>query len=164
MTSDYLKSIFLRNKMPDQALKLLDTRKIYTGDIKDPITLLSHIDTINYISDMCLSDSIQFSPVKKFKLPSSEGWLRASADFYTENKEWDTWKMTQLIIRYYKNGKELRSDVLRVQRHLGNGQKTNLWLDSKLRYNPDEAEILLWNSDGKNKICVENIKLVYHKG
>ncbi|MBK9736044.1 MAG: hypothetical protein IPO92_14240 [Saprospiraceae bacterium] len=164
MTSDYLKSIFLRNKMPDQALKLLDTRKIYSGDIIDPQTLMSHTDTINYIGDMCLSDSIQFSPAKKFKLPSSEGWLRASADFYTENKEWDTWKMTQLIIRYYKNGKELRSDVLRVQRHLSNGQKINLWLDSKLRYNPDEAEILLWNSDGKNKICVENIKLLYHKG
>lgn len=164
MTSEYLQAIFLKNKMPDEARKLLDTRKIYRDEIKDPIYLMTENDSLNYIGHVCLSDTVQFSPSRKFKLPSKTGWLRASADFVTEHKEWEVWKMTQLVLKYYKNGKDLRSDVLRVQRHLDQGQKVHLWLDSKLRYEPDEVEIYLWNADSKTTICAKNIRLLYHKG
>ncbi|MBL0099031.1 MAG: glycosyltransferase family 39 protein [Saprospiraceae bacterium] len=164
MTSEYLKAIFLREKMPPEGLKLLDTRKIYNKAIKNPLILMSPQDTATYIGNVCLNDTLQFSPAKKFSLPAKEGWLRASADFKTDNKEWEMWKMTQLVIKYYKNNKDLRSDVLRVQRHLNQGQKVHLWLDSKLRYEPDEAEIYLWNAESKTSICAENIQLVFHKG
>lgn len=164
MTSEYLKAIFLKDELPPEARKLLDTRKIYTGEIKNPVYLMTEKDSLNYIGNICLSDSMQFSPAKRFKLPAQNGWLRASADFYTDQKEWEQWRMAQLILKYYKNGKELRNDVLRAQRHLDQGQKTNLWLDSKLRYEPDEVEIYLWNAESKTKICAENIRLIYHTG
>jgi hypothetical protein len=164
MTSEYLKAIFLKDKLPPEARKLLDTRKIYTGEIKNPLYLMTEKDSVDYVGNICLSDSIQFSPAKRFKLPAQNGWLRGSADFYTDQKEWEQWRMAQLILKYYKNGKELRNDVLRVQRHLDQGQKTNLWLDSKLRYEPDEVEIYLWNAESRTKICVENIRLIYHTG
>lgn len=164
MTSEYLKAIFLRDQLPSEARKLLDTRKIYKGEIKNPVYLMTDKDSLNYLGNICLNDTVQFSPAKRFKLPAQKGWLRASADFYTDQKEWEQWRMAQLILKYYKNGKELRNDVLRVQRHLDQGQKTNLWLDSKLRYEPDEVEIYLWNAESTFKICAENIKLIYHTG
>lgn len=163
MTSEYLKAVILRDKLPPEARKLLDTRKIYKGDIKDEIILLSPIDSVNHFGKVCLRDSLQYSSTKKFKLPSREGWLRASADFYTDNKEWDQWKMTQLVLKYFKDGKELRSDVLRAQRHLDQSVKTHLWLDSKLRNEPDSVELYFWNADSRTAICVDNISLIYHK-
>lgn len=164
MTSEYLKAVFLRNQMPPEARKLLDTRKIYKGAIKNPVYLMTVADSTGNIGKICLSDTIQYSKSKRFTLPQHTGWLRASADFYTDHKEWEQWRMTQLVLKYYKNGKELRSDVLRVQRHLDQGQKVNLWLDSKLRYEPDEVEIYLWHAESKTSICAENIVLLYHKG
>jgi hypothetical protein len=162
MTSEYLKAIFLKNQLPAEAKKLLDTRKIYQGDIKNPILMIDQQDSV-YTGKWCLNDSLQFSPSRKIKLPSHEGWLRASADFHTDQKEWDVWKMTQIVLKYYKNGKELRSDVLRVQRHLDQGQKVTLWLDSKLRNAPDEVELFIWNAGSHATICVENLRLIYHK-
>jgi len=164
MTSEYLKAIFLKDQLPKEAKKLLDTRKIFTGEIKDPTYLMTDMDSIKYIGNICLSDTVQFSPAKRFKLPAAKGWIRASADFYTDQKEWEQWRMLQLTLKYYKQGKEFRSDILRVQRHLDQGQKTNVWLDSKLRYEPDEVEIYFWNAESTTKICAENIRLVYHKG
>ena len=66
--------------------------------------------------------------------------------------------------KYYKNGQEVRSDILRAQRHLNQGQKTHLWLDSKLRNEPDEVELYFWNSNSNTTICIEKINLIYHKG
>lgn len=164
MTSEYLKAILLKNNMPDGARKLLDTRKIYYDEIKDSTVLLNAVDTSNNLKYICLNDTLQFSPAKRYPLPATQGWLRASGDFYTNHKEWDTWKMTQLVLKYYKKGEYLRSDVLRAQRHMDNGKLYHLYLDSKLRYEPDEVEIFLWNSDGQSTICVDNIHLIYHRG
>ncbi|MBC7885954.1 MAG: glycosyltransferase family 39 protein [Saprospiraceae bacterium] len=164
MTSEYLKAIFLKNQLPHDARKLLDTKNMYKGEIKQPVYLMTENDSVGYIGNICLNDTVQFSPAKKFKLPSSNGWLRASADFLTIHKEWESWKMTQLILKYYKAGKEINSDVLRAQRHLDPGKKVNLFLDSRLTDMPDEVEILLWNSDGKTEICVDNIRLLFHSG
>lgn len=164
MTSGYLKEIFLKNELPPHALKLLDTKNIYKHEIKNPTTLMSAADTSNFIRNMCLGDSIKFSPAKKFKLPANSGWLRASAEFKTDDKEWNVWKMTQFIIKYYKNGHDLRIDVLRVQRHLNQGENTKLWLDSKIRNKADEVEVYIWNADTNKGICFENVQLIYHKG
>ncbi|MFZ1749065.1 MAG: hypothetical protein WAU01_02690 [Saprospiraceae bacterium] len=164
MTSEYLTSIFLKDTLPDEALKLLDTRKIYQKPISNPLYLITESDSINSLGPICLKDSIQYSPVRRYTLPATSGWLRVSADFETDHREGEIWKMTQLTLKYYKDGKELRSDVLRVQRHLQQGQKVHLWLDSKLRYEPDEVEMLLWHADSKTTICAENFKLLYHKG
>lgn len=164
MTSEYLKAIFLRNELPPEALKLLDTRKIYQEEITRPQYLLTAAVSNRELGRICLRDTVQFSPAKRFKLPSNKGWVRASGDFYTDHKEWEVWKMTQLVVKYYQDGKELRSDVLRAQRHLNQGEKKHLWLDSKLRYEPDEVEIYLWHADSKTSICVENLSLLYHEG
>jgi hypothetical protein len=164
MTSEYLKEIFLKNELPTEAKKLLDTRKIFKKNIIDPFPLINYGDSTNQIENLCLSDTAQYSNSKRVKLPFNVGWLRAAADFYTDQKEWDQWKMTQLVLKYYKNGQEVRSDVLRAQRHLNQGQKTYLWLDSKLRNEPDEVELYFWNANSNTKICIENINLIYHKG
>lgn len=162
MTAEYLKAIFLRNSEPAEARKLLDTRKVYRGEIKNPVYLLNHTDTISGLSPACVSDSVQYSAARRFKLPSGKGWLRASGYFLTGDKEWDQWKMTQLTLKYFKGGKEIRSDILRVQRHLEPNVKTKLWLDSKLRKEPDEVEVFLWNSDGKYKVCADSLSVLYH--
>jgi hypothetical protein len=164
MTSEYLKEIFLKNELPDEARKLLDTRKIYRKDIKNPVYLMTPQDSVNYIGNVCLNKEVQHSNNRKFMLPASKGWLRAFAYFKTDDKEWDVWKMTQLVLNYYKNGKELRSDILRVQRHLDQGQYKILWLDSKLRYEPDEVELYFWNSESNKTICIDNVSLLYHNG
>ncbi len=164
MTSEYLRAIFLRNELPPEAKKLLDTRKLYQEEIQNPTMLMGPEDTTRYIGDFCLTDSIQYSQNRKFKLPSNTGWLRASGDFMTKHKEWDAWKMTQLVLKYYKGGKELRSDILRIQRHLNQDEQTHLWLDSKLRYEPDSVQIYFWHAESQTNLCGKNIKLVYHQG
>lgn len=162
MTAEYLKAVFLRNTEPPEVRKLLDTRKLYKGEIKNAVTLMSPGDTVTGLSPACVSDSVQYSASRRFKLPADKGWLRAAGVFYTGDKEWDQWKMTQLTLKYFKNGKELRSDILRVQRHLEPNVKTRLWLDSKLRKQPDEVEVFLWNSDGKYRVCLDSLSVIYH--
>ena len=162
MTSQYLKAVMLRDSEPPEVKKLLDARKIYKGEIKNPTVLLSAGDTISGLSPTCVKDTVQYSAARSLKLPADKGWLRAEAVFFTSEKEWDQWSMTQLTLKFYKKGKEISSDILRVQRHLEPNVRTRLWLDAKLRKNPDEVSVFLWNSDGKKTVCMDSLSLIYH--
>ncbi|MEZ4911456.1 MAG: glycosyltransferase family 39 protein [Saprospiraceae bacterium] len=159
MTRPYLMAILLRDKMPDGALNLMDTRYNYQGILQNPKILLAQ----DSMRKECISGDIQYSQVQKVTLEQNGGWLRISANFVIKEKEWDTWKMTQLIVRYKHGEDHLGDDVLRVQRHFDGGSK-NLYLDSKIRVGADTAEIFLWNADGRKELCMENLEIVYHTG
>ena len=164
MTGEYLSFILLKNKITNQATKLLDTKNIYTKPILNPLELISQNNSSILNTPFCLTDSLQYGPSHKILLPSNHGWLRLSGDFTTPNKEWESWKMTQMIIKYFKNGKEIGNDALRIQRHLQNGNTSNIYIDSKIIGGSDEVEVSFWNSGGTTTLCAENIDLIYHEG
>ena len=159
MTRPYLNAILLKNQMLEGALKLLDTRYNFVGSIQDPKILV----TKDTLEKECLAGDKQFSQAKRFTLLPTGSWLRVIADFSFADKEWETWKMTQLVIRYKKGEAQLGDDILRVQRHFDGGSK-QLYLDSKIKDGADAVEVFLWNAEGRKEVCMEKLEVVQHSG
>lgn len=154
MTKPYLKAILLKKEMPEGALKLLDTKYNHTSPLKQTTLMISKDSSIQE----CVSKDQQFSIPHKVNLRGKVGWLRIQAKFRMGEKEWDTWKMTQLVVKYSKDGNEIYSDILRIQRHFDGGEQV-LYLDSKIREGADTVEIFLWNSEGNKELCMSEFEV-----
>jgi hypothetical protein len=162
MTKPYFLAILFRYDVPEESLKLLDCKRIYRKEIKNPTTITP--DNMHSLQDLiCLNDSIQFSPVYTIKLPSDKGWLRASATFSTPEKEWESWKMTQMIIKY-KNPHKEKFDMIRLQRLLNSGEEKAIHLDSRVDPESEHAELYFWNGSGNKTLCFTDLNVVWHPG
>ncbi|MBK9257512.1 MAG: hypothetical protein IPM42_18780 [Saprospiraceae bacterium] len=163
MSKAYFWAIYLKKEVREDILKLLDTKYIYHKELNNPVTLLP-ANQDSTLSLFCLDGNIQFSQIHSIDLTAyTEGWLRASAQFTTEDKEWETWRMTQLIIKYYNGDKNIDSDMIRIQRLLNAHERKLIYLDSKVPANATKAELFLWNSESNKVVCFDNLQLIYHK-
>ncbi len=161
MTIAYLKEVIFDKSRSDEAIKLLDTKHIYTQTLQDSILLeMKTSDTTRF----CLRDTVQFSPSIAFVTLSQNGWLRVSADYVVNSQEWESWRMTQLIVRLYSRGKEQNAEMIRIQRHLQPNLKKSVHIDLPISSMVDSISVTHWHADGRTQLCFDNIKATFHKG
>ena len=146
---------------PQNVKKLLDNRYLYRGEIKNPDTLYS----INFTSDSLdyvqLNKNTQFSKEYSFKKPNQDyEWFRAYTFFECKLKQWDTWKQTQYILKFYNNNEEVQSNLIRVHRFITHGEKKEIYLDAKPPKEWDKAAILYWNAGGDQEIKMRNVRVI----
>lgn len=171
MTRAYFWKIFGRFDIPEDACKLMDTDEEFTGVRKQVKVLLEDnfettndslscgLPPINGSHSICVTKDHQFTPT--FSLPCSNeafDWIRASATFLCPYKEWDTWRSSQLIVRFVNKGVNVKTRSIRLHRLLKSGQKRRLYIDvSCPKKDFDTVEVFVWNSDGTKPLMIDDL-------
>ena len=174
MTLPYLKAIFLRSEVPEETIKLLDTKELYPGQPKIVETLaykdfesdtLAHncpIPPIEGNRSLCLSEDTQFSP--PIHIPASAittPWIRVEGDFRCQEKEWEYWLMAQLMVKFKKGDEEIQTRFLRVFRLLPPDSTKTLYLDVPVpNKHYDKLEVQFWQANGKKPLAIDRLKVL----
>jgi hypothetical protein len=172
MTWAYYKAIFLRNRVPPETVLLLDNEQqqvtpprqaqlVYENNFDTDTTTATAVFENN--RRMYVSAGVQFTPEINFQFPfGTKGVLRASALFFAPQKEWNTWRMCQFIIKFYNGNHVVQSNMIRVFRLLQAGEEKRLYVDALLpgeRF--DRVAVYLWNADSDATVYMDDLR-VYH--
>ena len=173
MTKPYFWRVLFRYQVPEEVNKLLDTKYIFEGERHKVRSIYENdfeADTTAYDCplppiqgqhSLCLGQEQQFSPTYSIPFkPEGRHWLRATASFRCQEKEWDTWRMTQFIVRFMQGEQKVKEHVLRVYRFLDNGTTRELYIDCKYPRKPfDRVEVAFWNADSNKPIAIDDLKV-----
>lgn len=171
MTRAYFWAVVGRFKVPEETKKLYDTRHIFTGVRKDVQELYFN----NFDSDTSLIKSgkrfngtpceyvtkgREFTQVATVPLQNGAAqWLRVSADFKCEFKEWELFSMPQLIVRLKNDDKEVKGYAIRLHRFLDTGDTKNLHIDVKLPNKPfNSVSFCVWNPGSAQDLQIDNMR------
>ena len=173
MTDAYLKAILFQYEVEPETQFLLDqtdrhtqppvsSSVIYSNDFEQESA--EHATTENAINgkSIFLNQQKQFTPEYSFKVPeSTKGWLRVTADFRATQKEWNTWRMMQLVVKFYNDDYVVKSNYIRVFRVLGDGETKRIYLDADIPSESfDRVAVLCWNADSDKLILIDNLKVL----
>ena len=174
MTKEYFWEIFMKNQIDKKKLTLLDNKDYYRGNI-------SKLDTI-YLNDFnddtssvaVLEDSISknkklvlegnFSHSSIYRINMNDKnkskWYRLTADITCVEKEWNTWEMPQLVVKFKKNDQTIKQNMIRINRLLEIGETKNIELYAKPhRTDYDYIEINFSLMNSPKKIIIDNLVL-----
>ncbi len=114
-----------------QDLKLLDTDEYFSGNRKE-VTSIYHNDFKKDTAlwkcqapekehQMCLQKANRTFRIPLDKRNTNCQWLHVRGDFYTIGQEWNVWTMGQLQVRFYSDGQNIKTRMIRVNRLLLKG-------------------------------------------
>lgn len=171
MTRPYFWAIFGRSEVNERVEHLLDNKTIYLKTPENPILVfsnnfekkssLNNLDSTIVDDRIMLDSNLQFSTEYFFTVPGNIQWIRASADFSINEKEWNVWEMTQFVMRFYRMGKIIQTNYIRIQRIMKDGETKSIFLDVKMPSKEfDKTSVLFWNSGSDKKIAIDNLKVI----
>ncbi len=172
MTNQYFWRVVFRYHIPENVKKLKDTNELFDGEPKNMKLLYE-----NHFEDQ---DSL-FNPAQ----PALEGqksifikghfispeygfnyseknadWVRVQARFHCIYKEWDAWRMTQLVVRLKYNNKLVKEKILRVHRFIDYNETKDIYLDVKLpKEDVNNIKVLFWNEISDQEMVVDDLKI-----
>ena len=170
-TRAYFWKTFLTWKEDPDELKLLDTNESFEGERRDVKQI--------YANDFEATDSIMLCPDKIIQgqrtacvppqglspefgtsLTSHQGaWVRANATFLCSPKEWDTWQMPQLLIRFYQGNEPVKDRMIRAHRFMNEGETRDLFIDSRIPENADSVTVHVWNPGQSKTTVFDNVRI-----
>lgn len=173
MTGAYWKAVLFKQEVNRKWDYLLDNNELYKSYPQkvtrvyvnnfeaDTSALATVLDSVNGKS-LLFSKQDQYSNEYKFSLKKPhQKWMRASADFISAQKEWESWRMVQFCIRLYKNGEMVKHRYLRVHRLLNENETKNIFIDMKTGdIDFDEVGIYWWNPASDRPLIVDNLQVV----
>jgi len=176
MTKAYYWKIFGKTNVDPELRIFLDTDEEFTGDMSKAKSIYSNdfetfTDSIFYNSkfsrsgnhSIYLSNENQYSPVFSTPLSSSSEakWVRATADFYLQNKEWNFWMMTQFIISLEQGDQPIKHKMIRVHRLLKDNNWRRIAVDIKVPKDQsfDNVKVKFWNAGGTKEIWVDDLMI-----
>ena len=69
--------------------------------------------------------------------------------------------MTQFVLRFYKDDRQLQYNQVRVHRILKDGDTKTILLDARIPGEEfNKVTVVFWNSEGEKKIIIDNLKLI----
>lgn len=171
MNKAYFWKILGKSEVEENAIKLLDTKDEVRSERQDVVLLYSNdfeadsvrcpLPAISGNNSLFLDEARQSSPVYNIPLPGGEArWIRATARFRCEQKEWDVWKMTQWVVRFSNKGQKVKENMIRIYRLLDSGQTRELYIDAKLPKKPfDRIEVFFWNAGSLKLLLVDDLQV-----
>jgi hypothetical protein len=171
MTKAFFLQVVGRNHFERDWLKLLDTKEMYRGKERRNVKVMYkndfETDTVGVSRErpiagaqsLLLSKERQFSPEYALPVtPSDKGWIRASVIFACEPKEWDWWRMTQFIVKFYNKDQVVKERMIRLQRHVDGNETKTVFFDTRVPLQPfDRAVLLFWNADSDKQVRVDEV-------
>jgi hypothetical protein len=154
MNGAYLRAIAFRTKLSPEVLLLLDHEESYNKNTRP-------LNRQLVVSGKLQIDQLSSSPVEyDVTIAPGTKWVRASAVVFMPVKEWDTWKMPQFILRFYKKGKVIKTSFIRMARALSDGETKELHFDASIPdEKPDRCTVLFWNAGSDKKFWVDSVKI-----
>ncbi|MCB0656726.1 MAG: hypothetical protein KDC57_11350 [Saprospiraceae bacterium] len=173
MTKAYFWKVVGRYHLPEDYKKLMDTDEYYDGprqDIKNLARYDFESDTaihtcplppLDGVRSLCLDQEHPYSPEYQLDLlPGDASWIRISFKAMAPQKEWDLWKMTQLIVRFYRNDQKVKENFIRVHRFLNDQQTALLFMDVKVpRGDFNRMSFLFWNVNSDRRLLLDDVKV-----
>ncbi len=174
MTSAYILKVVGRMNVDRDCLKLLDTKEEFNGTERHNIreiffqnfeadtTGITTLDApISGAKSLIINGEKQFSPAFDLPIRSGEkGWIRASCIFQCTPKEWDWWSMTQFVVRFQQNGKIVKDQMIRLQRHVDGNEQRLIYFDTSIPNQPfDKVSVLFWNADSKKTVRIDDLRV-----
>lgn len=162
-----------RYNVPLEAVKLLDTNEEFIGERKDVRLMYENdfeTDTLKYDCglvpiqgqfSLCLNENRNHSPAYQIALkPQDAEWLRVAVDVRIGAKEWNSWKMAQLIVKFKHKDEEVKVRKIRIQRLLNNNDTKRVYIDTKLPSKAfDYLEVILKNDQSTLPILIDNLSV-----
>jgi len=172
MNRAYFQRIFLRYEIEEKDKLLLDTNEGFFGEAKNLQTIYKNdfesdtslvdcgMEPISGQHSYCLNAEHQFSPVYEVAVGQDFDWVRATATFRCREKEWDTWRQTQFIVKFFNDDQEVKARAIRAYRLLAGEQTRTITFDvRKPRRDFNKIGVLFWNADGDKPILIDDLKL-----
>lgn len=172
MTRAYFWEVVGTFEKQEEDLKLLDTDEDYRGERENVRLLMETGFETDSIPDcglpplegeqsVCLSADIQYSPTFEVPLePGAAEWIRVSADYYCDLKEWNDWRMAQVVTQFRNGEAVVKSKIIRLHRLLNNGERQRIHQDTRCPEAPyDRVVVHFWNSDGTQRLLVDQLTI-----
>jgi hypothetical protein len=140
---------------------------IYTNDLEQDTTLPFHNDAIQGKRNIVLDKDHQQTPTYTVPMPANDRqeWLRVSATFGTNNKEWDVWSMAQFVVRAYTKDKLVKENMVRVYRMLNDHETKVLSVDMELPHDGiDSVKFFVWNANSDKLLRIDNFTVCTFNG
>jgi hypothetical protein len=178
MTRQYILTVLGKWEKNTDDLKYLDTRDRFKGSKRQDVKILINE---NYEQDTSAATSSEspiegarsarltpqqaFTPGIRLANPGLPyQWVRASATFKCEAKEWKLWAMTQFTVRFKQGDQIVKDRIIRLQRHIEGSEVKTIDFDTRIPDKPfDQIEVFLWNPGSDKAVWVDNLQVeVFH--
>lgn len=176
MTKAYFWKILGRYEVEADALKLLDTTDEYIGERKEVELLYENDFSAQAESDpnsptsginaIILDASQQYSSKWEVDLSATSAeWIRAQVTVSLQDKEWDTWKMTQFVLSFRRDGENIKIRMIRIQRLVNANDDTTIYFDTKFPdQGADQLIIYFWHSHSEIPLILDNLRIESFNG
>ncbi len=170
LSKEYYWRVLGKWQTNDSDKKLLDTKFSYRGSPAQFISFYknnfeqdSSKNALTFDSDtkIQLNETLQNTADYWVERPNIvQKWVRISADFYAKNKEWDVWKQSQFIVKFYFQEKEIQDNMIRVQRFFDNSEEKNIFLDAIPPKSWDKMKVYFWNAGSDKQLIINNLEII----
>ncbi|MBK8087210.1 MAG: glycosyltransferase family 39 protein [Chitinophagaceae bacterium] len=171
MTDAYLKAILFQYKVDDNVQFLLDNTDRFKGTPSASSEIYfnnfdmesdEHATALYAVSGKSLFLNKEKQATPEYEIPVSKGtgnWLRISATFRTERKEWNTWRMAQFMVKFYKGNELVKYNMVRVFRVLQDNETKRIYFDAKIPDAYDRVIVSCWNADSDRPLLLDDLKV-----
>jgi hypothetical protein len=171
MTRRFYWKVLGQSELQRDWLKLLDTKDYFDGAERqntrtvfkknfetDSLHTIA-IDPLEGQKSWLLDRDNQFTP--EYEIPVRPGeakWLRTSVIIKADPKEWEFWRMTQLIVRFYNEDKKIKERIIRLHRHVDGNEIRTVFMDTRLpKWHFTKVTVYLWHAGGDKALRVDDL-------
>ncbi|RAK65227.1 hypothetical protein [Hymenobacter edaphi] len=174
MNRPYFTAIVGRNAVPVATRWLLDNgeqrvddsrrknvRELWHTDFEQDTTAGCGRPALQGRCSLLLDKDHQNSPEYRISAtPADVKWVRVRARARCVQKEWDTWKMTQLVVSYRRGDERVKEGIIRLQRVVDQDWPSEVYLDLQAPAEAfDNVRVALWNADGPQPILIDELRV-----
>ncbi len=154
----------------DNDKKLLENKHVYRGLVQDSTVLyfndFERDTTVSWIEKdgnkmIRMNKDTEYSPT--FTVLSDgqfKKWMRVRATFQCTDKEWETWKQTQFICKFYNGDTEIQGNMIRIHPFINSGETKDIYIDAKVPKQFTRVDILFWHAGGDKELWIDNLQVI----
>ncbi|MCC3157373.1 hypothetical protein LJ737_08985 [Hymenobacter sp. 15J16-1T3B] len=175
MNRPYFWAVLLRSGVPSSTRWLLDNseqvlddakrknvQELWRTDFEQAAPESCFTPALNGRCSLALDNEHQTSP--QFRIPASPGevkWVRARAQAKCVQKEFDMWKMTQMLVRFRRGDTTVKEGMIRLQRAVEEGWPSEVYLDVEAPQDEDFDSITVefWNAGSPARILIDDLSV-----
>lgn len=172
MNKEYFWRVAGRWTAPEETHKLKECGELFEGKPKNMKLIYSNNfenDTTLQKSEKVLEGNNSYtmdadhrsSGFIKFALPPHDAkWLRASATYHCKEREWNRYKWSQLMVRFYRKNEVIKEKMIYVDRYLNENRSKEIYIDVQIPESPvDSAGVSFWGENIVKPIYIDDLKV-----